>query len=62
VHWSVNRTDADMVFIEFFVPGASRTVWAPGANVCGWNPTEVDIKGRTAARQLAYHVHGQGDV
>lgn len=62
MHSFANRTDADMVFVEFFVPGANRTVWPPGIHVCGWNPTERDIKGRTAARQLAYHVHGQGDV
>lgn len=62
VHWFANRTDQDMVFVEFFVPGANRTVWVPGANACGWNPTGIDIHGRAASRQLAYHVHGEGDV
>lgn len=62
VHWFANRSDEDFVFVEFFVPGQNRTVWVPGANVCGWNPTAVDVKGRPAARLLAYHVHGQGDV
>ena len=62
VHWFANRTAEDMVFVEFFVPGQSRTVWVPGVDVCGWNPTDTDIKGRAAARRLAYHVHGQGDV
>ncbi len=61
-HWFVNRGEDDMVFVEFFVPGQSRTVWAPGVDVCGWNPTDTDIKGRAAARTLEYHVHGQGDV
>ncbi|MDO8310012.1 MAG: cupin domain-containing protein [Actinomycetota bacterium] len=62
VHWFANRTDEDMVFVEFFVPGHNRTVWVPGANACGWNPTGIDIHGRAASRQLAYHVHGEGDV
>jgi len=57
-----NGSDTDMVFVEFFVPGHSKTVWPPEVNVCGWQPTGIDIKGRTAARELSYHVHGQGDV
>jgi quercetin dioxygenase-like cupin family protein len=61
-HWFANGTDTDMVFVEFFVPGRSTTVWAPGVNVCGWNPRTTDVKGRTAARELSYHIHGQGDV
>jgi len=62
LHWFRNDTEADMVFAEFFVPGVSATVWAPGALACGWEPTGHDIKGREPARQLSYHIHGQGDV
>ncbi len=62
LHWFRNDTDADMVFAEFFVPGESRTVWAPGAPACGWEPTGLDIRGREPSRQLSYHIHGQGDV
>lgn len=62
LHSFYNGTDADMVFVEFFVPGESRTVWPPEVNVCGWQPTGTDIKGRAAARELSYHVHGEGDV
>jgi quercetin dioxygenase-like cupin family protein len=62
MHSFYNGSDSDMVFVEFFVPGHSKTVWPPEVNVCGWQPTGIDIKGRTAARELSYHVHGQGDV
>ena len=62
LHWFRNDGDVEMVFVEFFVPGESATVWAPGANACGWEPTGHDIKGREPARQLSYHIHGQGDV
>jgi quercetin dioxygenase-like cupin family protein len=62
LHSFYNGTSTDMVFVEFFVPGESRTVWPPEVNVCGWQPTGTDIKGRAAARHLSYHVHGEGDV
>lgn len=62
LHWFSNDTTQDMVFVEFFVPGRSTTVWAPGANACGWAPTGHDIKGREPSRRLEYHIHGHGDV
>lgn len=62
LHRFYNATAADMIFVEFFVPGESATVWVPGADVCTWNPTGVDSRGREPARQLAHHVHGEGDV
>jgi quercetin dioxygenase-like cupin family protein len=62
IHSFSNDYDEDMVFVEFFVPGESRTVWVPGADACAWNPTGRDIKGRDPARHVAGHVHGEGDV
>lgn len=62
IHSFWNDHDEDMVFVEFFVPGESRTVWVPGANACAWNPTGQDIKGRDPVREVAGHVHGEGDV
>ena len=53
---------SDVVFIEFFVPGESRTVWVPGADACAWNPTGLDIRGRHPVREVRGHVHGEGDV
>ncbi len=62
VHYFYNVEDSDFVFIEYFIPGESKTVWQPDANVCGWIPKGVDSQGRKPARELSYHIHGQGDV
>ena len=62
IHSFANHTSESMVFVEFFVPGESATVWVEGANACGWQPTGLDIQGREPARELDYHIHGQGDV
>ncbi|MEZ5116352.1 MAG: cupin domain-containing protein [Candidatus Nanopelagicales bacterium] len=61
IHW-FRTGDEEMRFVEFFVPGRNRTVWVPGVNACGWKPTGLDSRGREPARELAYHLHGQGDV
>jgi quercetin dioxygenase-like cupin family protein len=62
VHAFYNATDADMVFVEYFVPGRNTTVWVPGANACAWNPTGSDIEGRTPVREIPSHVHGAIEV
>jgi len=59
VHSFRNDSGADLVFVEFFVPGGCKTVWAPGANPCAWLPTDADIMGRPPSRDIAYHVHGE---
>ena len=59
VHSFLNDSDEDLVFVEFFVPGGCKTVWAPGANPCAWLPTGLDIMGRTPSRDISYHVHGE---
>lgn len=61
VHSFHNDHDDEFSFVEFFVPGGCKTVWAPGAEVCAWVPTGADIKGRPPARDIAYHVHGEDD-
>jgi quercetin dioxygenase-like cupin family protein len=61
VHSFFNDRDDELSFVEFFVPGGCKTVWAPGADVCAWLPTGADIKGRPPAREIAYHVHGEDD-
>ncbi len=61
VHSFYNDHDDEFSFVEFFVPGGCKTVWAPGAEVCAWVPTGADIKGRPPARDIAYHVHGEDD-
>jgi quercetin dioxygenase-like cupin family protein len=54
-HYLRSEGDEDMVFVEFFVPGEYKTIWAPGAAVCTWRPTGCDIAGRKPAREIAAH-------
>ncbi len=58
VHSFYNDSGSEFVFVEFFVPGSCKTVWAPGAKPCAWLPTNADIMGRTPSRDIGYHVHG----
>jgi len=47
------------VFVELFVPGHCRTIWAKDASACAWLPTGKDIRGAAPAREIGYHVHGE---
>ena len=42
-----------MAFVEFFVPGVYKTVWAQGAPICTLLPTRHDIRGNKQAREIA---------
>lgn len=61
LHYFFTDPDAseDFVFVEFFIPGHCKTVWAPEANACAWLPTGKDTRGDVPAREIGYHVHGQ---
>ncbi len=65
-HFFISDGDEDMVFVEFFAPGAYKTVWAPGASVCTWMATGRDIGGGTPVREIRSHSsadhHSQADV
>jgi quercetin dioxygenase-like cupin family protein len=54
-HHLRSESDEDMVFVEFFVPGQYKTVWAPGVSVCTWNPTGRTISGAAPAREILGH-------
>jgi quercetin dioxygenase-like cupin family protein len=54
-HYLRSEGNEDMVFVEFFVPGEYKTIWAPGAAVCTWLPTGLDIEGRKPAREIRAH-------
>ncbi len=54
-HYLRSEGSEDMVFVEFFVPGEYKTIWAPGAAVCTWLPTGRDIQGRKPAREIRAH-------
>ena len=54
-HFLRSEGEEDMVFVEFFVPGVYKTVWAPNAPVCTWNPTGRTIRGEKPVREIAGH-------
>ncbi len=54
-HYLRSEGDKDMMFVEFFVPGQYKTVWAENAPVCTWTPTGRDIRGGKPARDIQGH-------
>jgi quercetin dioxygenase-like cupin family protein len=54
-HWLRCESQEEMAFVEFFVPGAYKTIWAPGAPICTWLPTGRDIQGNPPAREIKAH-------
>lgn len=54
-HYLKSDPREEMRFVEYFVPGEYRTIWAPGAAVCTWTPTGRDIRGGKPAREIARH-------
>jgi quercetin dioxygenase-like cupin family protein len=54
-HYLRSEGDEDMVFVEFFVPGVYKTVWAEGAPICTWSPTGRNIRGEKPVREIAGH-------
>jgi quercetin dioxygenase-like cupin family protein len=59
-HYFVSEGDEDMVFVEFFVPGEYRTVWAKDAPVCTWLPSGRNIRGEKPVREI--QAHGGADA
>lgn len=54
-HYLRSDPSVEMRFVELFVPGKYKTVWAEGANVCTWTPSGSDIRGKKAARDIQAH-------
>ncbi len=54
-HYLRSSGDGDMVFVEFFVPGEYKTIWAPGAAICTWTPTGRNIRGDKPVREIKAH-------
>jgi hypothetical protein len=44
-----------MAFIEYFVPGKFKTIWAEGAPVCRWHPSGRNINGGAPSREIGVH-------
>jgi quercetin dioxygenase-like cupin family protein len=54
-HHLRSEGEEDMVFVEFFVPGVYKTIWAEGATVCTWTPTGRDLRGAKPVRDIQGH-------
>jgi len=54
-HYLRSEGSEDLVFVEFFVPGVYKTVWAEGAPICTWSPSGRNIRGEKPVREIAGH-------
>ena len=45
-HFFINDGGEELRFIEYFVPGVYKTVWAENAPICTWNPDRQGHQGR----------------
>jgi quercetin dioxygenase-like cupin family protein len=54
-HYLRSEGSENMVFVEFFVPGVYKTIWAEGAPICTWSPTGRNIRGDRPVREIAGH-------
>ncbi len=65
-HYLEAAQDEELVFAEFFAPAEFKTVWVDDSQICTWNPTGRDIRGRQPAREIKAHssaeVLSPGDV
>lgn len=60
-HYFVNDGDDEMAFIEYFVPGIYKTIWADNAPICTWNPTGRNIMGGKPSREISAHSSADPD-
>ncbi len=54
-HYLEAAKDDELVFAEFFAPAEFKTIWVNPAEVCTWQPTGRDIRGRQPAREIKGH-------
>lgn len=58
-HYLIADKDGEMAFVEFFAPAEHKTVWVNEAEICTWNPTGRDIRGRPPVREIKGHSSAQ---
>lgn len=58
-HYLRSEGETEMAFVEFFVPGIYKTIWAPGAAICTWTPTGRSISGDKPVREIARHTSAE---
>ena len=54
-HYLRSEGNEEMAFVEFFVPGEYKTIWAPGAAICTWTPSGRSISGAKPLREISRH-------
>jgi quercetin dioxygenase-like cupin family protein len=54
-HYLEAAKDDELVFGEFFAPAEFKTVWVNDNEICTWQPTGRDIRGRAPVRQIKGH-------
>ena len=54
-HYLRSEGNEEMAFVEFFVPGEYKTIWAPGAAICTWTPSGRRISGAKPLREISRH-------
>jgi len=54
-HYLEAAKDEELVFAEFFAPAEFKTIWVNDNEICTWNPTGRDIRGRRPARDIKAH-------
>jgi quercetin dioxygenase-like cupin family protein len=54
-HYLEAAKDEELVFAEFFAPAEFKTIWVNENEICTWNPTGRDIRGRLPARDIKAH-------
>ncbi|MEE2774336.1 MAG: cupin domain-containing protein [Pseudomonadota bacterium] len=55
IHWFDNKESDLFSFVEYFVPGKYKTVWAKKQKVCTWSPTGRNFDGGTPTRSIKGH-------
>ncbi len=54
-HYLEAAKDDELVFGEFFAPAEFKTIWVNDNEVCTWQPTGRDIRGRAPVREIKGH-------
>ena len=54
-HYLRSEGAEEMAFVEYFVPGRYKTVWAEGAPICTWTPTGRNMLGESPSREIKRH-------
>jgi quercetin dioxygenase-like cupin family protein len=54
-HYLEAAKDDELVFAEFFAPAEFKTIWVNDNEICTWQPTGRDIRGRLPAREIKAH-------